>query len=150
LKYRRDLGLGEAIARHMSGFVEKLNWPVDLVVPVPLGKQRKKQRGYNQVAMIALPLALRLGLVYLPGALVRSRETEAQVGLSAEQRRENMRDAFRANPAVRGKIVLLIDDVATTGATLSSAAGALYQVGARSVDAITVARALPFHGLMGV
>jgi competence protein ComFC len=132
LKYRRDLGLGEAIADQMSDFVEKLDWKIELLIPIPLGKQRLKQRGYNQVAMIALPLALRLGLAYHPGSLIRCRDTKSQVGLSASQRRENM------------------DDVSTTGATLSSAAGALYQAGAQTVNAVTVARALPIHGLVHV
>jgi ComF family protein len=150
LKYRRDLGLGEAIAHQMSDFVAKLDWQIELLIPIPLGKQRLKQRGYNQVAMIALPLAMRLGFAYHPGSLVRSRETESQVGLSAPQRRENMRDAFCAHPSVRGKSILLMDDVSTTGATLSSAAMALFDAGARSVNAFTVARALPIHGLMHV
>ena len=150
LKYRRDLGLGEAIAHHMLDFVVGLDWQVEEIVPIPLGKQRLKQRGYNQVAMIAFPMALMLGISYHPEALIRVRETKTQVGLSASQRSENMRNAFRADASINGKQVLLVDDVATTGATLSSAAEALYQAGARRVDAVTVARALPIHGFIHV
>ena len=150
LKYRRDLGLGEAIANQMLDFVAILDWQIEEIIPIPLGKQRLKQRGYNQVAMIAFPLALMLGISYHPNALIRIRETKSQVGLNASQRSENMRNAFRADAAINGKRVLLVDDVATTGATLSSAAEALYQAGAREVCAITVARALPVHGLIHV
>jgi ComF family protein len=120
---------------------------VDVVVPIPLGKKRKKERGYNQVAMIAIPLAEKLAIPYLSKALVRARETRSQVGLSAEERVKNVDRAFQARPTVGGKAVLLIDDVATTGATLSSGAEALYSAGAAEVLAFTVARALPRHGM---
>jgi ComF family protein len=148
LKYRRDIGLGEALADQITSFVVDLRWPVDMVIPIPLGKQRLNDRGYNQVAMVAMPLSNRLGLEYRPKALARARETRSQVGLSAAERQENMRSAFLADgQKVTGKIVLLIDDVSTTGATLSSAAEALYASGAQDVYAFTIARALPHHGL---
>ena len=148
LKYRRDMGLGEAISCQMVEFVRKLAWPVDVLVPIPLGKRRLKERGYNQVAMIAIPLALQLGIPYSASMLKRTRETRSQVGLSASQRHENMQRAFDAKASeVVGRTPLLIDDVSTTGATLSSAAEALYRSGAKDVYAITVARALPHHGL---
>ena len=150
LKYRRDIGLGEALSRQIAGFITQLGWPVDSLAPIPLGKQRLKERGYNQVAMIAMPLSIQLGLKYLPDALVRARETRSQVGLSAAERQENVRSAFSANNKVSGRTILLIDDVSTTGATLSSAAEALYGSGARDVYAVTVARALPHHSLKQV
>jgi predicted amidophosphoribosyltransferase len=74
LKYRRDIGLGEALSNKMAGFVKQLNWPVDMLMPIPLGRQRLKERGYNQVAMVAVSLALQLGLDYEPNVLVRARE----------------------------------------------------------------------------
>lgn len=148
LKYRRDIGMGEAIANQMSIFIRQLNWPVDMVIPIPLGKSRQKERGYNQVAMIAMPLSIQIGLDYGPMALVRARETRSQVGLSARERQENVRDAFLANAKkVTGRNILLMDDVSTTGATLSSAAEALYASGAGDVFAVTVARALPHQSL---
>jgi len=147
LKYRRDVGLGEALANQISGFVSQLSWPINGLVPIPLGRKRLKERGYNQVAMIAMPLSLQLGIPYMPHALRRTRETRSQVGLSAMERQENMQSAFKANPEkVSGRTVLLIDDVSTTGATLSSAAEALYESGAKDVFAVTVARSLP-HSL---
>lgn len=144
LKYRRDVGLGEALSGQVSGFITQLDWPVDTLIPIPLGKHRLKERGYNQVAMIAMPLSIQLGLKYLPKALSRARETRSQVGLSALERQENVRSAFRADDRkVYGRTILLMDDVATTGATLSSAAEALYNSGAQDVYGITIARALP-------
>lgn len=148
LKYRRDMGLGDALAVPIGRFVDSLGWPVALICPVPLGQKRMQERGYNQVALIARPLSLSLGRDYQPAALKRSRDTKSQVGLSANERRANVEKAFIADPRlVRGKIVLVVDDVATTGSTLSSCSDALLQAGASDVYALTVARALPHHGL---
>lgn len=147
LKYRRDLSLGDAIAAAMMPFVRKLNWQMDLVVPVPLGKQRMRERGYNQVAMIAKPLAMGLGLQYSPHMLTRRKETRSQVGLSREERHKNVQDAFQAGTGVKGKTILIMDDVSTTGSTLSSGAAALYDAGAGDVYALTVARALSHQDL---
>jgi ComF family protein len=148
LKYRRDIGLGEALSNQMSEFVKQLSWPIDMLVPIPLGKKRLKERGYNQVAMVAMPLAMQLGLDYEPGALSRARETRSQVGLSASERQGNVKGVFEADAAkVNGQTILLMDDVSTTGATLSSAAEAIYASGAREVYTVTVARALPHHSL---
>ncbi|MFZ5822714.1 MAG: ComF family protein [Chloroflexota bacterium] len=147
LKYRRDRGLGEALAAQMAPFVSGLRWPFDAVIPIPLGKTRLRERGYNQVAMLAMPLSSLLDVDYFPGALARARETRSQVGLTAEQRQENVQDAFLASARVRGRTLLLVDDVSTTGATLSSAADALYACGADGVFAVTIARALPHHSL---
>lgn len=151
LKYRRDIGLGEALSTQLFSFVHDLGWPVELIVPIPLGKKRYQERGYNQVAMVALPLSMQLGLKYSPNALDRIKETRSQVGLSAAERRENVQDAFKAERNIVGGCrVLLIDDVTTTGATLSSAATALLDSGARVVYAVTIARALPHHSLNDV
>ncbi len=151
LKYRRDVGLGEALAPQLVTFVQGLHWPVDLVVPVPLGRKRRVERGYNQVNLIARPLAMAMGLAYATDALERSRETRSQVGLSRTQRQQNVRSAFRAGPRrVNGRVVLVVDDVATTGSTLASCAEALFAAGARDVFAFTVSRALPRHGLHAV
>lgn len=147
LKYHRNISMGLSLAEHMSGFVKDLNWTIDMVIPIPLGRQRMKERGYNQVAMIAKPLALSLEIQYTPDQLWRSKETRTQVGLSSVERKENVRSAFAAGKGVAGKSVLVMDDVSTTGSTLSSSAEALFASGAKDVFALTVARALPHHGL---
>jgi ComF family protein len=150
LKYRHDVGLGDALAAQLVGFVRQLAWPVELIVPVPLGAARLRQRGYNQTSLIARPLALALGIGFAPASLARVRETKSQVGLTKTERHENVHAAFQAEESrVSGRTILLMDDVATTGSTLSSCAEALCRAGARDVFALTIARALPRHGLGG-
>ncbi len=150
LKYRRDVALGDALAAHMVPYVRQLNWDINMIVPIPLGRKRYRERGYNQVGMIAKPLALALGVEFAPKALARLKETRSQVGLSKQERRENVDGAFQAGAGVNGKTILVLDDVATTGSTLSSSAQALLASGAKDVYALTVARALPHHGLKHV
>jgi len=95
-----------------------------------------------------MPLAANLKWNYAPQALKRVRETRSQVGLSSDERFDNIRQAFRADERlVRDKSVLVMDDVVTTGATLSAAANALSAACIRRVYALTLARALPHHGL---
>jgi competence protein ComFC len=150
LKYRRDISLGDALAAYMLNYVKGLNWPIDMVIPIPLGRKRYKERGYNQVGMIAKPLALALGVEFAPKALMRCKETRSQVGLSKRERQKNVLGAFQAGAGVNGRRILVLDDVSTTGSTLSSSAEALFLAGAKDVYALTVARALPHHGLKHV
>jgi competence protein ComFC len=148
LKYRRNLTLGDTLARYLAKFVRELGWQVDMVVPVPLGKQRMKERGYNQVELLARPLSYLQDWCYSPQALGRVRETRSQVGLSALERKENIFGAFYADPALAtGKNILVLDDITTTGSTLAACSEALSGAGAKIVYALTLARALPQHGL---
>ncbi len=113
----------------------------DAVVPVPLHWRRQMTRGYNQAERIARPLARRLGRP-LVKALRRARATPPQARLARSRRQANLRGAFRGRQvaAIHDRVVLLVDDVATTGATLSHAAAALRRNGAASVLALAVAR----------
>jgi ComF family protein len=147
LKYRKDMSMGDAIAYHMLPFVGKLNWQIDMIIPVPLGRERIKQRGYNQVAMIAKPLSIALQVQYAPNELTRKKETRTQVGLTKVERKKNVEGAFQASASVKRKNIVVMDDVSTTGATLSAIAESLYQAGAENVYALTVARALAHHNL---
>jgi ComF family protein len=148
LKYRRNVALGDVFAQYLAEYVSKLGWRVDLVVPVPLGRQRMKERGYNQVGLLAKPLSTIQGWHYSPHVLKRVRETRSQVGLSAMERKENISGAFRADPSLAsGKVILLMDDVSTTGATLAACSDALVKAGAQTIYALTLAKALPYHGL---
>lgn len=114
----------------------------EIVVPVPLHRVRQRERGYNQSALLAEQLARRCRLVYLPGALVRRRETAQQVTLAADERAANVRDAFTCSgTGIAGKTVLLVDDVVTTGSTLEECALALKAAGARAVYGLVLARA---------
>ena len=141
LKYYRDIALGETLARPMIDMLKELEWDVDLITAVPLGVARQKERGYNQAALLALPLALGSGRAYHPWALMKVRETRSQVGLTSIQRRENVVKAFRAQRSiVSDQRILVVDDVTTSGATLEACASTLLQEGARQVYCLTLAR----------
>jgi ComF family protein len=141
LKYKGDIALGEVLARPLVGLFKDMGWAVDLVAPVPLGVARKAERGYNQATLLAQPFALGSRLVFRPEALVKTRDTRTQVGLSAPERRTNVAGAFRANPkVVKNKLVVVVDDVTTSGATIEACAQALLEAGARQVYGLTLAR----------
>ncbi len=109
---------------------------------MPLAKQRERRRGYNQASLIASALAEVLGLPLENNGLSRVRETRSQVGLDPVSRLRNVQNAFKARPgSVEGHAVLLVDDLFTTGATLSACAAALTDAGAREVFGVTVGRA---------
>lgn len=148
MKYRRNIGLGDMIAMQMTEFLCSLQWHVQAMIPVPLGKNRLKERGYNQTALVARPLAHEVGIQYLPQALRKIRETRSQVGLTVSQRQENVRQAYEANSElVKHRSILLMDDVATTGSTISACTESLLSAGAQEVYVLTIARALPHHNL---
>jgi ComF family protein len=115
----------------------------DLVVPVPLHRARLAERGYNQAALLAAVAADELGAPLAPRALARTRHTAQQARLERADRLENVANAFRVRvpEAVMGRRVVLVDDVATTGATLKACAGALRAAGVAAVTALVVARA---------
>lgn len=143
LKYNRDIALGEILARPMIQTLNLTTWNLDLVVPVPISLSRRSERGYNQAALLARPIALFFGLEYRPQALIKSRETRSQVGLSVEERKENVHGAFFAEQRiVKGKNILVVDDVTTSGATLNACGQVLRIAGAKEVYCLTLARAL--------
>jgi ComF family protein len=143
LKYANDLGMGEILSRSMVVSLKKLNWPLDIITCVPLGLVRFEERGYNQATLLARPLALAVRLPFSPRILVRIKETHSQVGLTAPERQENMLDAFKAkDKSFRGKNILMVDDVATSGATLNACAKALLDERAMNVYGFSLARAI--------
>ena len=145
LKYESDLGLGKILAKELTQIVEENNWKADVVVPIPLGKKRKKERGYNQAEVIGFPLAYYLNIDFDPKMIRRCKETRTQIGLSVKERFENVHQAFVVeNGRAIGKSILLVDDVYTSGATMMSAADSLKDAGAKSVYSLTVTRANDF------
>ena len=143
LKYHRDIAVGEILSRPMLAYLKKLDWTFDMVVPVPVSLARLAERGYNQVSLLARPIALGLERPYHSHALTKEFETRSQVGLTAKERQENVRGAFLADPkVVNGKSVLVIDDIATTGSTLEECAHALVKAGARQAYGFTLARSM--------
>jgi len=150
LKYRGGENLGAALGAHLANrCVADGLLPADVaacigaVAAVPMHAARERRRGYNQARLLAEPVAQLIGVPLLgPDALTRARKTAAQVGLSPEARRRNLSaDAFSVpDPAqVAGRHLLLIDDVFTTGTTVSACAAALKAAGAASVNVAALA-----------
>jgi ComF family protein len=130
--------LGERLVERLA----TLNWTIDILIPVPLHTERLQSRGYNQAQLLGEYVAETMMLPISPAALTRQRYTQSQVELGAQARLANVQDAFVADPqAVSGKTILLIDDVYTTGATLSACAVAALAAGARTVYGLTVTAA---------
>ena len=157
LKYEAVLPVASVLGGMLAETIEELlpacGESVPLVAPVPLHKNKRSDRGFNQAELIARAVVRQLPqrLELATGILVRQRATISQVGLTREQRRENMRDAFRVHDRrrVRGCTVIVVDDVMTTGTTLSESARVLKQAGAERVLAATVARAFQGAALRG-
>ncbi len=141
LKYRRRRAVAEALGVLLA---ERYPFASDVVlVPVPLHVARLRSRGFNQALLLARVLGRRRGIEIAPRVLARIRETDAQTGLSAADRRRNLRGAFvvRRRDLVRGRPIVLVDDVLTTGATADACTRALLAAGARRVDVYTAGRA---------
>lgn len=139
-KFNRKLALSTIFANELFSVYLTQGWKVDLIVPTPLSKERMRERGYNQTAWIASTFAARTGIKYCRTALQKVLETESQVALSETARRDNLKNAFQAEPFyVMGKTVLVVDDVLTTGATMNECSKALKRAGARNVYGLTVA-----------
>lgn len=132
--------LADIMHKHWADYSELAE--AELLLPVPLHPQKAKTRGYNQSALLAVALAEKLGVAVDLQALSRLRNTPSQTKLGREERLKNMSGAFECvkPEIVKGKTVLLIDDVATTGATLEGCAEGLKKAGAKKVMAYTLAR----------
>lgn len=143
MKYQSNLALGYFLSGLLEEKLRDENWDIDIVVPVPLSKVRQGERGYNQAALLAHPLAKRMDIQYDSNSLTRQKSTESQVHLSAEERSRNMADAFSIKPnAWNGKRVLIIDDVITTGSTINECARTIKEGGAVDVYGLSIARAI--------
>jgi competence protein ComFC len=146
LKFEQIAPLGAWFAERLAEVVsgEGNVMAADVVVPVPLHRQRERERGYNQAALLSRPLAKRLHLPHKAVLLMRKRARPDKRILSLEERWESVRGAFATRPGsqVDNLRVLLVDDVLTTGATLDACARALRDAGAKSVLGLTVARAV--------
>lgn len=140
-KFRGLRPAGAWWAEKLAVLAPQLPLTPEVVVPVPLGQRRLRERGFNQSAILAGHLAQRLGCEYAPRALRRRRETPPQSSLPLAERARNLENAFAAGrDPVEGRAVLLVDDVLTTGATARAAATALRHAGARAIMLATAAR----------
>jgi ComF family protein len=143
-KYRDMRPLAKPLAARLSAILAGMDaGSLDLVLPVPLHRNRERLRGFNQAGSLAKHLAKQARMPLGGRDCVRVRDTRPQTGLRGAERRKNVRGAFAVpHPErVRGRRVLLVDDVLTTGATVDACARALKQAGAQSVWVVTLARA---------
>ena len=151
LKYKGERAAARPLGALMAAHLElrfDSRWPgsrwppsVDALVPAPLHPRRLRSRGYNQSALLAREIGRRLNLPVREDLLVRVRNTRPQVETqSPQERRDNVAGSFACQSDATGLNALLIDDVATTGSTLSECASALKDAGAARVHALTLAR----------
>jgi ComF family protein len=140
-KYEGWRALAPALADLVADRLAASAPPDPVLVAVPLHRRRQRARGFNQSDLLAAALRARLGLPPPPGRLVRLRDTPPQVGLDRLRRQGNVAEAFDWHgPPLAGRSVVVVDDVATTGATLEACAAALRRAGSGPVHAWTVAR----------
>ncbi|WP_207063694.1 ComF family protein [Motiliproteus sp. SC1-56] len=142
IKQDGDLGLFNLardlfIQRHASAIAAE---PPELLVPVPLHSRRERQRGYNQAEVWARLLGSQLAIAVAPRCCERRLHTPHQQGLSARDRRRNLRRAFTVKPGFRARHIALVDDVITTGTTLDLLAQAFRRQGVERIDAWCLAR----------
>ncbi len=136
------------LARPAAGWMARAVKPIlqeeAVFVPIPSHWTRLFQRRYNQAAELAKALSGRLGMGYMPDALIRPRRTQVHDGLSSDDRFSNMQDAIRPHPKrgalIAGRDIVLVDDVMTSGATFTAAARACHTADARSVCVLSLAR----------
>lgn len=130
---------GAALAPHIATLAAELSRP--LLVPIPLADKRRAERGFNQAEILAASLHRATGIPLLSHALIRMRETQTQTELARTERKKNVTGAFDApSPSLlRGHDIILVDDVATTGATLESAAITCRAAGAKTIYGCVIA-----------
>jgi len=145
-KYRRKRRLGAFLSEVLSErLLNSAEFPTaDFIVAVPLHKRKLRERGFNQSKIIASQLSEKLGIPVLSDSVIRKRNTRTQTGLSREERRKNVKDAFKLTGKVdlKGRRLLLVDDVLTTGATVSECARTLKNAGAKKIWGVTLAVAI--------
>jgi ComF family protein len=140
-KYNQEIGLilGELFAEEL--FTLNFQKKYDIVIPVPLHKRKLALRGYNQSEIIANPIAQKLNLPHIPDGLVRTAFTNTQTQKSKIDRWANMDNPFKPNSLIdlNKRRILLVDDVVTTGATISAAVDALVLAGVSSIGVVSIA-----------
>lgn len=139
-KYYGSREYGKYYAESMCRYAgtDIRNWKPDVIIPVPLHRRKKKMRGFNQAADLAERMGKILGIPVAEDIVYKSRETRSQKKLDAEERKKNLRNAFRVAMPVTGLRILVVDDVYTTGSTVEAMAECLVENGAKAVFFVTL------------
>lgn len=146
LKYGGQRQLGAVFADRLYTLVKRQNWLFDTIIPVPLHTAGLQKRGYNQAKEISIHLSLLSKSHHRDDLLIRQSQTQSQVGLNHQERIDNVKEAFQVtSKELEGAIVLLVDDVRTTGATMASCSEILLDSGVSKVYGITVSAADYFY-----
>ncbi len=140
-KYSHRLALGAYFGQQLAALLNDIQ--ADTIIPLPLHRERLRERGFNQALELARPVGAASGIAIDTRSCVRTRNTPAQAELPWKERSKNIRGAFHCSSDLSGKQVVLIDDVMTTGASLNECARTLKLHGAIDVRLLVVARALP-------
>ncbi|MFO7896916.1 MAG: ComF family protein [Candidatus Cloacimonadales bacterium] len=144
-KYNEMRSLGKFLATEAANFLQaQADLPqIDLVVPVPLHRVKKRFRGFNQAEILSQTIAKKCGYQHFPQALARKRFTQTQTQLNRQERQQNVAQAFgsKYRQKLVGKTVLLVDDVFTTGATTNTISNVLKNNGVSQIIVLTIARA---------
>jgi ComF family protein len=142
-KYGKKIPLGKRLGRRLGETIndDSIFLKSDFLIPVPLHKSRYRERGFNQSEIIAEEISKATGLPFLKDMLKRKKNTKDQTNLSPQEREKNVRGAFVVTEPemINGKKIILVDDVITTGATLSECARMLKQAGAEKILGMTIA-----------
>lgn len=141
LKYQNKKFVASPLAYFMAETYKNHNFNCDIIIPVPLCEKRFKQRGYNQTELIGRELSKCINVSLECKSLIRVKETPSQTKLTRQQRKDNMIDAFKVvnKKNIKNKVILLIDDVYTTGATINECSKVLNKAGAKKIYALTLA-----------
>ncbi len=147
LKYNNKPYISRTLSQYLAKLYKELDWQADLIIPVPLSSARKKWRGYNQAELLAEGVSDILGIPINTETLVKIKDTDSQATLTLQERRKNLLSSFKVldKYVVRGKKILLIDDVMTTGSTANACTTALKKAHADKVFVLTIA-----HGKMEI
>ncbi len=141
LKYNNKPYISRTLSNFLAQKFKKLNWQADLIIPVPLSEARIKWRGYNQAQLLAEGVSEKIGVPLNTETLIKVKETEVQANLTLQERQKNLQECFKVldKYSVRGKRILLIDDVMTTGSTANACAHELKKAHADRVLVLTIA-----------
>jgi ComF family protein len=137
--------IGAFLAQYSSKYIRTYPFPekIDYILPIPLHPVKKRMRGFNQAEILSKEIANSLGVKHTPDLIVRKKFTQTQTKLKREERQKNVSEAFQVNRrfSLQNKVILIVDDVFTTGSTTNSISAILKKNEAKYVFVLTIARA---------